>query len=148
MLQADTVSNSEFVTNSARIASMLGVHLQVGTDFGLFQQLISKNKNCTSTDPIFAHNHPDIPDEKGFWVTGYDTRGELVHTQAIRILDLTGVKLEDYLSTNLEIFRPRGLDIDVPRSQWRLSKSAWSMRFNISWARATTSSGTPARAAT
>ena len=133
MAEIDCVSKIEFVRRSVRIASSLGMYLQIGSDFNAFCRMATKHGNQKLIDPIFDPRQSDIGPKNGFWVIGCDRNGELVHTQAIRLIELGTSSFGEYLSSNLATFRPNGLAVDTEKSDWRLSPNAAAISGSVSY---------------
>ncbi|MBT4889711.1 MAG: hypothetical protein HON65_09180 [Rhodospirillales bacterium] len=79
-------------------ANARGIRLEIHTDF---KQLANINEHLdklpltSQFDPVYS----EIGPHNGFWIKGIDSRGEIVHTQAVRFDDLTGTYLAAHLKS-------------------------------------------------
>ncbi|MEP2094259.1 MAG: hypothetical protein ABJI95_12715 [Paracoccaceae bacterium] len=69
----------------------------MGDDFSLYR---SYRNSCTDRGdlcPVFDAGSSFIDETNGFWICGFNEANELVHTQAARLLDLSGISLGKHL---------------------------------------------------
>lgn len=64
----------------------------------------------------FDPTQQDLSGGRAFWIIARNPDGELVHTQALRRLDLGTQNLADFLRNNFQSFPPPGLPIDFENS--------------------------------
>lgn len=74
-----------------------GLHVEVGDDFIKYRALRARQEDRAPVYPMFDASQSYIDATNGFWICGYDDTGALVHTQAVRLLDLDGVSLQAHL---------------------------------------------------
>jgi hypothetical protein len=77
-----------------------GIRLEIGDDFAVYRQLRNAQTDRPALYPMFDVSCSYVDRSNGFWVCGFDEKEELVHTQAIRLLDLTGVTLGQHIRTH------------------------------------------------
>lgn len=77
-----------------------GIHLEIGDDFSKYRSYRNQQADRSPIYPMFDVASSYIDQSNGFWVCGFSSSGELVHTQAVRLLDLSGVSLATHLSTH------------------------------------------------
>lgn len=74
-----------------------GIRIEIGDDFSEYRRLRSTLEGRSPLYPMFDVSCSYIDRSNAFWVCGFNQQGELVHTQAIRLLDLSGVSLREHL---------------------------------------------------
>jgi hypothetical protein len=77
-----------------------GMRLEIGDDFAIYRKLRNTQKDRSPLYPMFDVACSYVDASNAFWVCGFNSDDELVHTQAIRLLDLSGVTLEQHLNTH------------------------------------------------
>ncbi len=111
----DTFAGAQYTARIANLANDMGMKLQVGDDFEEYADLVRSYRPEQPLGEPFDPEKQRISRQNGFWVTGWNARGEMVHTQAIRRLRLGGT-LADYLSAHFRQFPPSGVALDKSRS--------------------------------
>lgn len=74
-----------------------GMRVEVGDDFALYRFYRSTCVNRGDLSPIFDTASSFIDETNGFWICGFNEHDEVVHTQAVRLLDLSGMSLGNHL---------------------------------------------------
>lgn len=105
-------------------AKSLGLDLQVGSDFKFFRAISKSQPLKSHVNPAFDPAFVDISPLNGFWMIGRDTNGEIVHTQAMKILELSNVSLAEHFRSHLTDYRTHGHKFDVERSNCFLTPAA------------------------
>ena len=77
-----------------------GMRVEIGIDFCQYRTLRSAQADRSAPYPMFDVTSSYIDESNGFWVCGFNQEDELIHTQAVRLLDLTGRTLEQHLNTH------------------------------------------------
>jgi hypothetical protein len=77
-----------------------GVRVEVGDDFSKYRRYRSGQSDRDAMYPMFDVASSYIDASNGFWVCGFGPDGELIHTQAVRLLNLSGVSLGEHLDTH------------------------------------------------
>ncbi len=113
----DTFSEAQFTTGIANIALAKGMALQLGSDFSTYANIIAQHRPEQPLGAPFDATKQDVNHENGFWVTGWDADGTLVHTQAMRRFDLAS-NLADFLQDGFRDFPPSGLALDLKKSRY------------------------------
>ena len=114
----------KYISRITNMAASLGICLQFGRNFTEFRNVPDKQPYRHPVAPIFDPQFSDISPDEGLWMTGHDSAGEIMHTQAIRLVDLEGRTFGDHLQTRLGDYRPHGNKLDVNRSKFLLTPSA------------------------
>lgn len=77
-----------------------GIQIEVGDDFSKYQTYRSRQLDRGPVYPMFDVASSYIDHTNGFWICGFNQNGDLIHTQAVRVLDLPGVSLGSHLNTH------------------------------------------------
>ncbi len=78
----------------------LGMRIEIGDDFSEYRLYRNTQTDRNPIYPMFDVASSYIDDTNGFWVCAFNEADELVHTQAVRLLDLTGVSLAHHLNVH------------------------------------------------
>lgn len=130
MQSAELLNLRQVVRRCEELALATGVTLQTGTDFEIFNYLVSDSDREQPLDPIFRPLESDIEEVDGLWLIGYDSCKNVIQTQALRSLNLSGITLEGFMETRLNEIRPGGQQVDLYNTSWRLSKAARAISGN------------------
>ncbi|MEM6888563.1 MAG: hypothetical protein AAF636_10545 [Pseudomonadota bacterium] len=84
------------VSNIIRDLETAGMRVEVGDDFSEYRNLRHAQEDRPMY-PMFDVASSYVDQSNGFWVCGFDKDDNLIHTQAIRLLDLTGVSLRQHM---------------------------------------------------
>ncbi|MEJ6387874.1 hypothetical protein [Gymnodinialimonas ulvae] len=74
-----------------------GIRIEIGDDFAKYRAYRSKLPDRAPIHPMFDVATSFIDHTNGFWICGFNEDGELTHTQAVRLLDLSGGSLNTHL---------------------------------------------------
>jgi hypothetical protein len=74
-----------------------GMRVEVGDDFSRYRNFRNSCLDRGGLFPIFDTASSFIDETNGFWICGFNEADELVHTQAVRLLDLSGISLGKHL---------------------------------------------------
>jgi len=85
------------VGNITKELEAAGMRLEIGGDFVAYRRLRNTQADRSALYPMFDAACSYVDASNAFWVCGYNQSGELVHTQAIRRLDLEGVLLRKHI---------------------------------------------------
>jgi len=77
-----------------------GLKVEIGDDFAKYRAYRSQQPDRGAIYPMFDVASSYIDHTNGFWICGFDSSGELVHTQAVRLLDLSGISLATHLNNH------------------------------------------------
>lgn len=115
----DVFAGSLFVSAIVDLIATRGITLEFGSDFSEFQEALKDQPERHSLSPRFDPRSNDLDEETAFWITGRDAQGEIVHTQAVRTVDLGGLTLGSYLAAKFRDFTPADYAIDKSQSRYR-----------------------------
>lgn len=108
------ISPSKLFEVTTRLSGILrdlaemGIEVEVGDDFAKYRSYRSQQTDRTPIYPMFDVASSYIDQTNGFWICGFNPDGELIHTQAVRLLDLSDVSL----ATHLDIHRHKYITPD------------------------------------
>lgn len=88
------------VSNILNEVEAAGMRLEIGGDFAAYRRLRNTQPDRSPIYPMFDAASSYVDSTNAFWVCGYNKNQELVHTQAIRLLDLKGMSLGGHLETH------------------------------------------------
>ncbi len=88
------------VSGILRELEAAGMHVEVGDDFATYRAYRSGQVDRGPVYPMFDVASSFVDAGNGFWICGFDPGGELIHTQAVRMLDLSDVTLGEHLTTH------------------------------------------------
>ena len=112
-MSADVLySQIRYVSVISEIAESRGIQIRVGSDFEEFQEALEEQREAPPLYPMFDPACSYVDRTNGFWITGVNDRGELVHTQAIRRLDLSDCTLAEHFELHHRKYVVRGPAID------------------------------------
>ena len=77
-----------------------GMRVVIGDDFSEYRIYRNAQGDRPPMYPMFDVSCSYIDDTNGLWICGFNEKDELVHTQAARLLDLTGVSLAQHLNVH------------------------------------------------
>ncbi len=124
---------NEYVKRITQIANSLGLQLQFGSDFRKFREIYKQQLLTSGIDPIFDPDISGICSANGFWMIGHNNAGEIVHTQAMRMIDLCGVTLGEHLRLHLGDYRPHYHEVNVRKSRYCLTPAASNITGRVSY---------------
>lgn len=108
-----------FIASSTGVLAAAGIELSVGHDFDHYRSILGDARPGHILGAPFDPEIHDMTPADAFWIVGRNSRGEIMHTQAMRMLDLNGQTLAEHLRHGFREFPPSGVDIDLPRSRYR-----------------------------
>lgn len=117
-------AEERFEATSQDILERFGVHLTLGSDFDEYRGLLAEGRPEHILGAPFDPELHDLHDGNAIWVIGRDDDGVIMHTQALRMLDLSGQSLGGYLRKSFREFPPSGLDLDMDRSRYKAGPGA------------------------
>jgi hypothetical protein len=88
------------VSGLVRELDALGMRVVVGDDFSEYRILRSSLSDRAPMYPMFDITRSYIDASNGFWICGFGPNDEVIHTQAVRLLDLSGVSLAEHLDVH------------------------------------------------
>ena len=93
----DMVMNVSGITRELEAA---GMRVVIGDDFSEYRVYRNAQPGRSPIYPMFDVAKSYIDDTNGFWICGFNEADELIHTQAVRLLDLSNVSLAQHLNVH------------------------------------------------
>lgn len=125
------------VTNIVKIANYIssttlavergGITLETGSNFDIFKDAVKKQPERGPMTPIFDPENNNFNEGNAFWIIGKDIKQEVVHTQAVRILDLNGNPFSEYAGAEFDKFSPEGWVLDSDQSHYHAAPGTCSV---------------------
>lgn len=104
------------VSHLMRELEEAGMHLEVGGDFAAFRRLRNTQKDRSAVFPMFDVASSYVDASNALWICAFDDDNELVHTQAIRMLDLGDRTLAEHLRDHRHKYISPGSTVDPDRT--------------------------------
>lgn len=125
------VLSKQFEENSANLLEQYGIRLEKGWDFKRYQEIVQAARPGYLIGDPFNCKLNTLNQENALWTIGRNRAGQVVHTQALRLLSLETRSLADYFQSNFRRFSPPGMNIDFTRSAYRPGPGAKKARGKI-----------------
>lgn len=132
-MQTEFRNLREQIHSIARIMFDSGVGLMIGRDLGEFKRYAEQQPDKGHLHPAFDIDEPGNRDMEGLWIIGRRRNGEIVHTQAIKLIDLGDRSFGEYLKRNVSEYRSHGYDFDLDRTDIFLTDAAARMSGRITY---------------
>lgn len=104
---------------SIEIFDRFGVRMVVGSDFNEYHKELLKFRPHQPLGAPFDPTIHNMSSKNCFWVIGYDSDNRVVHTQAMRVIDLGSRSLADHMNADFRKYPPVGVDLDLDASRYR-----------------------------
>jgi len=124
MNKKSNFKNYHYIDVLSGLIYNLGISLEYGSDFSEFRNILLEQPDRNPVNPAFNPAYCDLGVENAFWLLGKNQEGEIIHTQAIKLLDLGNESLQSHFETHIWDFRSHGYDFDNARTQFFLSPEA------------------------
>lgn len=124
-------SSDRFVANSSELFHHYGIEMEVGYDFDLYREMLAFAR---PDQPLGEPFNPDIHEltpSNALWMIGRNANGEIVHTQALRMLDMNGQTIAEYFTHRFRDFPPPVPGIDLKRSRFKAGPCAKRSRGRV-----------------
>lgn len=131
MKTENIVRAARFVSQIMDMSLERGVRLSVGDDFAAYAQIVAQHRAHQPIGPPFDPARHFLRQGNSLWILGHDKKGRLVHTQAMRQLDLAGMTLSDFFNSTFRSFPPAGVPLDMGASRYRAGPAAANIRGNV-----------------
>ncbi|MEO3428629.1 hypothetical protein AAFN88_07205 [Pelagibius sp. CAU 1746] len=118
MPPCDLYKQFEYISNIDHIAGRHGMKIEVSADFEAFRQLRGAQQKRLPISPIFDCQETELNGANGFWIKGTSSDGELVHLQAVRLEDMSGLCLAEHLYQHRHVYAPPGVEVDLERTDY------------------------------
>ena len=126
-------SGERFVATCHKAFAAHGLTLRVGYDFEEYKSVLARGRPDHTIGAPFNPELHDFSDGSAFWIAGTNPSGEIVHTQALRVLHLSDASLGAYLTDRFTDFPPPNIPLDMTRSNYRAGPGAQRMSGTIAY---------------
>lgn len=113
------VQEDYLYATSLKLIERLGVTITTGDDFEEYRDLLAQARPDHVLGEPFEPRKYQLNPDNALWVIGRNSDGTIVHTQAMKRLNLSRTCLSEYLQRNLKEFEPSFIDIDYTKSFYR-----------------------------
>lgn len=110
-----------------------GITVEIGNDFLEFRRLRNAQADRHHMFPMFDIERSYVEASNAFWVCGFNNDGELVHTQAIRLLSVEEESLADHLRHHRHKYITPGSTPDADRTFFTDLPTLRAMRGQIAY---------------
>jgi hypothetical protein len=90
---------ANYVAGLCEIARSKGIYLEECHNFDELTFLNGCLKGKLELTPMFEPRSSELTPENAFWIKGSDEKGEVVHVQAARKYDLSGISLAQFMES-------------------------------------------------
>ena len=102
----------QYVAEIVEICKARGLTLDVSTDFQEYRRVRAAQPERTNLSPMYDAACSYVDWTNGFWIKGVDENGDIVHTQAVRLLELSGISLAEHLQQHRHLYASPGIEGD------------------------------------
>lgn len=106
------------VSNIVKELEAAGLRIEIGGDFVAYRRLRNTQSDRTALYPIFDAASSFIDAKNAFWVCAFNDRREVVHTQAIRLMDLSKTSLQEHLRDHRHKYLSPGMIADPDQTHF------------------------------
>ncbi len=103
------------ISNVSNLVSELdtsGISLKIGDDFSVFRRFRNKQTDRSAIFPMFDVASSYVDSSNAFWICGFDENNEVIHTQALRLLDIQAQSLSQHLRDHRHKYITPGSTLD------------------------------------
>jgi hypothetical protein len=126
-------TGDRFVATSAEIFQRYGLTLEVGHDFGAYCDMLAQVRPDHKLGAPYDPERHSLDAKTAFWIVGRTAAGDIVHTQALRMLNLNAMSVGEYFTTHFREFPPSVPDLDLNRSRFRAGPGAKRMHGTVAY---------------
>lgn len=112
-------SGDRFVANSTEIFHHYGVEMEIGYDFEQYRDMLDFARPEQELGAPFDPDLHELTAENALWMIGRNAGGEIIHTQALKMLDMGGRTIAEYFTKGFRDFPPPMPNMDARRSRFR-----------------------------
>lgn len=120
-----------FIATSNNILHAHGITVEIGSDFEEYKEIIARDRPLQQLGAPFSPDNHKFHGNNSFWLTGRNEEGELIHTQAAKVVDLEGRTLSSYLLRRFRDFPPPVPGVDSNKSRYRATPGAHRIKGQV-----------------
>lgn len=124
-------SGDRFMANSTEIFQHYGVRMEVGYDFDVYRDILKYARPDQVLGASFDPDLHDLTPHNALWVLGRNAEGDIIHTQALRMLEMQGQSVAEYFTKSFRDFPPPVPGVDLARSRFRAGPYAKRSRGTV-----------------
>lgn len=117
-------AEDKFEASSSEILSRYGITLTTGYDFDEYRAYVNEGRPGHVVGDPFDNNQHEMGKNNARWIVGRNKDGQIMHTQAMRVLPTRKGSVADFFRSNFRGFSPSGPDIDFEKSRYRAGPGA------------------------
>ena len=126
----DLKSGDRFEATSDGILRRLGITMTKGLDFRKYKEIAESARSGHQVGDAFHVGLNQNGRKEALWQVGV-RNGEVIHTQALRLLDLKQRDFSEFFRTEYEEFLPPGLTVEPGSVRYRPGPGAKSIRGRV-----------------
>lgn len=123
--------DTHFIAASNDILHRCGITLTTGSDFRAYEELLAEGRPDHVIGAPFDPGLHNLDEKNSIWIIGRDQNGTIMHTQALRVIDIGYFPLSEYMRKGFRGFPPSGVPIDFRRSRYRAGPGAQRIRGQV-----------------
>ncbi len=127
----DLYDGTQAIATTMELLNRYRVTMKVGDDMAEYERIVEKWRPNQVIGAPFDKTHHKLDRSNFFWMVGHDPEGRIIHTQAMRLIDLGNESLGDYMRDKFREFPPVLPDLDLQRSRYRAGPGAKSMHGEV-----------------
>ncbi|UWR26879.1 hypothetical protein K3757_02795 [Sulfitobacter sp. S223] len=126
-------TGDRFVANSAEIFQRYGVTLELGYDFEEYRKILKSARPDHELGAPYDPRLREMNANNALWIVGRNVAGDVIHTQALRMLDNHSLSVGEYFSRRFREFPPSVPALDLERSRFRAGPGAMRMFGSVAY---------------
>lgn len=111
--------SDRFLANSSELFQHYGIEMEVGYDFDHYREMLTFARPDQHLGEPFNPDIHEMTPSNALWMIGRNETGEIIHTQALRMLDMNGQSIAEYFTHRFRDFPPPVNGIDLGRSRFK-----------------------------
>jgi len=128
MCPEDIVQCANYISTCMARITAEGLILEIGSDFDRFIDAIENHSSRGPVTPKFDPRIERLGEDNAFWILGRNGKGEVVHTQAIRIMDIGDGTLAEHIREEFPAYTPPLWTLVSDMEQYRPGPGSNSIR--------------------
>ncbi len=113
----------QYRQDATNILKTHGIRVRWGHDFTSFKRIVARQPDRPAPAPGFDPTSETTDKVDGIWLAAYDQTGELIHTQATRLMNIAP-NMAEHLATRGDCYEPAYWKFDSQRSKLMLTPAA------------------------
>lgn len=133
-MYTETDSENQYTSEGVNaILKNHGIEIQIGTDFDEYKRIVSAERAEQDIGMPFNPDKIALVSGECFWVIGRSTEGDLIHTQACKLLRMQNRSLAQYMTGEFKTFPPAVPDIDFKRSRFLATPASHRIKGKVAY---------------